>query len=426
MYREVATQALLLLSFFPLGIGQTAQPEKRLWVLREPGEVVEYDPATWNIRNTIKVPAEAIKDPGSLAINSKGQMLFCPAVETGMPGQFPDAGSIWLWNGKTSATLDGGAVRRADPATGNKILEVESIPRCYLSSDGQQLYWFANLFRVLKQGEGGEESVSTVFRAWQTDTTGANPKPCATFSFPPCQCETGVCQETCPEAVFWNPIGGVDDFFMMTHLIPGQIGTTYQASFWYRKSDGKWTSSRLPQAIEEVLDAVKGGAVLVHRRLDGGCCGWDNVSNDQTLLRVNDKDVVIFDEIRSFANPDYDVSFYTSNARLSPEARSVAMTITATASAGADIRLSESGKPNPDELARIRRAIADLPAVEVVAGDNPSKPLFRLKHSISVGWLSDNEILVIEDGSLVAVVVPGGARREAKIRVANESFVFVR
>jgi hypothetical protein len=42
------------------------------------------------------------------------------------------------------------------------------------------------------------------------------------------------------------------------------------------------------------------------------------------------------------------------------------------------------------------------------------------------GWLSDKEILVVENGFLVAVGVPGGVRRESGIRVAHESLVFVR
>jgi len=34
-----------------------------LWVLRAPGEMVEYDPATFAAKQTIKVPAEALKSP---------------------------------------------------------------------------------------------------------------------------------------------------------------------------------------------------------------------------------------------------------------------------------------------------------------------------------------------------------------------------
>jgi hypothetical protein len=278
----------------------------------------------------------------------------------------------------------------------------------------------------MKRDEGIEESVSTSYRVWQTDMSGIDPKPCVASSFPSCQCETSVCQETCPEAEFWSPIRGVDDFFLITQLVPGQLGSTYQASFLYRKSGGKWAPSKLRQVPEEVLDGAMTGAVIVHRRLDGGCCGWDNVSNDQTLLHANGRDLVIFDELRTFANPDYDISFYTPTARLSPDARSVAMTISSTATSGSEIRLSESGKPNPDELSRIRRAISDLPMVEVVSAGTPSGPRFSIKHSTLAGWLSDKEILVVENGFLVAVGVPGGVRRESGIRVAHESLVFVR
>jgi hypothetical protein len=56
---------------------------------------------------------------------------------------------------------------------------------------------------------------------------------------------------------------GVDDFFVVTDWIPGQIGSTYQASFLYRKSEGKWSRSKLPKGIERLLDAAQGGMTIV-------------------------------------------------------------------------------------------------------------------------------------------------------------------
>ena len=59
--------------------------------------------------------------------------------------------------------------------------------------------------------------------------------------------------------------------------------------------------------------------MIVEAIPDTGCCGWSNQSNDQTLVLSDGKKITVFDEQATYKNPDYDVSFYTSNARLSPE-----------------------------------------------------------------------------------------------------------
>ena len=53
---------------------------KRLWVLRAPGEMVEYDPATFAVKQTVKVLAEAVENPLGLSVNHQGQILFVPIV----------------------------------------------------------------------------------------------------------------------------------------------------------------------------------------------------------------------------------------------------------------------------------------------------------------------------------------------------------
>ena len=62
--------SLLLLVGPALGQG------KRLWVLRSPGEMVEYDPATFAVKQTVKVPAEAVQAPANVSVNRLGQILF--------------------------------------------------------------------------------------------------------------------------------------------------------------------------------------------------------------------------------------------------------------------------------------------------------------------------------------------------------------
>ena len=51
-----------LLSASPL-LGQ----EKRLWLLRAPGEMVEYDLTNFATKQTVKVLAEAVKSPAGIS-----------------------------------------------------------------------------------------------------------------------------------------------------------------------------------------------------------------------------------------------------------------------------------------------------------------------------------------------------------------------
>jgi hypothetical protein len=67
-----------------------------------------------------------------------------------------------------------------------------------------------------------------------------------------------------------------------------------------------------------------------------------------------------------------------------------------------------------------------MPAVEVVNAADPTKRSAYLPHAYAVGWISDKEILVVENHLLVAYNVASGTRRRSTIKVADPSFVFVR
>src|SRR5271166_2683906 len=132
---------LLLLTTPSLGQG------KRLWVLRSPGEMVEYDPSTFAAKLTVKVPAEAIESPGSISVNRLGQILYEAAVS--LPLSEEDAASahkVWFWNGRTAAnaaTIIDQGVKREVSTTGSNQAVTESAPVAYLSADGGHLFWFA-------------------------------------------------------------------------------------------------------------------------------------------------------------------------------------------------------------------------------------------------------------------------------------------
>jgi hypothetical protein len=417
---------LLPLTFVAFCMGQwaVAQPHGRLWILHGSNEVTEYDPTSFAPIQTLRVPSDAVKNPRALSINGKGQMLFVPDlnIDDAVAGE----GKIWFWDGRSATLLNRGVIKTKTRVEGVTRGVREAIPQCFLSENGIGLYWFVNEFNKLTQDDGLESSVSTVFRVWQTDPAGRQSAQIANFSFAPCECGTGVCSETCPQADVWVPHSGMDSFFILTDWIPGQLGATYQSSSLYRNERGTWTASKLPKPLEIVLDAVQNGASIVYAVRDAGCCGWDNESNDQTVLLRNGRDLVLFDERARFANPNYDVSFFSSNAQISPDFSCVAMTIASTAQVGADLRLSDGGRPDAGELARIRQALAVLPTVEVLrVGDNPTRSIL-VHHATLAGWLSEREIAVVQDQVLVAYDVVSGNSRKSPIHVPQAGYVFVR
>ena len=320
--------------------------------------------------------------------------------------------------------IDQGVTREVH-ATGSNQAVTEVAPVPFLSADGGRLFWFANSARRL-QREGVDLSTATTWQAWRTDLQGAGREELATAKFPDCRCQTGTCDETCPYGEFWAPESGVEKFSLMTQFVAGQTEPEYKASSRYQEQDGKWTAIALPEPLLRVLDAGPGGDIIVEAIPDTGCCGWMNQSNDQTLVLSNAKKLTVFDELVTYKNSDYDVSFYTSNARLSPELGRVAMTIVSTAEANKPIQLAEQGQADPEESQRIRKALTELPAVEVKSMEDTPRRIAYVPNATLVGWLSDKELLIVEDHVLVVYNVGTGVRRKSGVRVDDAGWVFLR
>ena len=415
---------LLVVGLLLLTASSLAQG-KRLWVLRAPGEMIEYDPATFAVKQTVKVPAEAVQSPEKVRVNHLGQILFVtPAPLPLAEEDVASAHKVWFWNGHSVATIDQGVKREVTP-TGSNQAVTESAPVPFLSADGEHLFWFTNAARRLLR-EGLDLSTATTWQAWRTDLKGEGRDELATAKLPECRCETGVCEESCPYVGVWTPEGGVGKFFLTTQSITRQTEIEYTASTLYWEEAGKWTATPLDKPLQRELDASSGGEAIVEAIPDAGCCGWVNESNDQTLVRASGKTRILFDERVSYNNPDYDVSFYTSNALLSPEVGSVAMTIQSTATADQPIQIADQGEANPEELQRIRKAMAELPAVEVKSMEDTPRRLAFVPHAVLVGWLSEKEILIVEDHLLVAYNVGTGTRRKSSVRVEDAGRVFLR
>jgi hypothetical protein len=410
--------ALLLLTLPSVAQG------KHLWVLRSTGEMVEYDPATFAMKQTVKVPAEAVQTPGNISVNRLGQILYADTLS--LPLSEEDAASAhkaWFWNGHVASTIDQGAKREVISAGSNQaVTETAAVPS--LAADGAHLFWFANRARRM-QREGIDLTTDTTWQVWQTDLNGAGREDLATSKFPECRCATGTCEESCPYGVVWAPGSGVETFFLMTQFVAGQTGPVYKSSSRYLLEGAKWVATPLGEPLQRVLDAASDGKTIVEAIPDTGCCGWSNQSNDQTLVLRDDKKTVLFDEQATYKNPDYDVSFYTPNAKLSPELGYVAMTVGSTAQANKPIQLAEDGEANPEESQRVRKALPEMPAVEVKSMEDAPRRVAWVPHAVLVGWISEKEILIIEDHLLVIYSVGTGARRKSSVRVEDAGRVFL-
>jgi len=405
-------------------VASAAAQGRRLWVLEEPDSIVEYDPATFAPKPAIKVPEDVLKAARILQINHRGQMLFAPNTDDPSPDVGKNGDRFWFWDGESATMLGRGIIRVASPSGSNQKV-TESSPWPFLSEYGTHLFWFANQFNKLTR-DNVDLSVSTTFQAWESNLAGKQKEDLTAIDFPECRCSTGSCSESCPEVRFWVPDEGLGDYFMLTRLVQGPTETKYLGSSLYVQSGGVWTPTELKHPLQRVLDSGEHGAVILSAILDIGCCGWENQSDDQTELLSYGKTLVVFDEREQFKNPDYDVSFFTENAKLSPSLGLVAMTIEASAKSSAPIQLSEQGQGNPAESQRIHKSLTDLPAVQVVTAVDPVKRSVFLPHTVLVGWLNENEILIVENRVLVAYNVVSGTRRKSTIKVDDPSFAFVR
>jgi hypothetical protein len=406
-----------------------AAQSNRLWVLRAPGQAVEYDLATFAEKQTVKIPAEALESPQNFSVNHLGQMLFATPVSLPLAeGDLTAERKVWVWDGHTATTLSR-EVARTTSTAGSNLAITESEPVPYLSADGTHLYWFSNQGRRL-QRDSVDLSTRTTWLGWRTDLDGKGREDVASTTLPDCSCPTGSCEETCPYGQVWVPNDGVGRFFLLTRIVSGKMQPLYKATSLYEGSAGKWTARPLDPPLRRVLDAPNADTIL-EAIPDTACCGWENESDDRTLLHLPAKMWIVFDEQATYKNPDYDVSFYTDNGKLSPDLGSVALTIAATSQPNKPIQLAEQGQANPEESLRVRKALLDLPAVEVKSievkcSEDAPRHIAFLPHATLVGWINSKEILIVEGHLLVAYNLANGTRRKSNIRVEDAALVFLR
>jgi hypothetical protein len=410
-----------------LAAGPRTPQAQRLWVVREPGALVEYSLETFAALGAVDVPRRVVQHPEYLRVSATGQLLFVPATQQPEGGGEADwpARRAWCWDGRRASepTLDHVTTRatRAGATT-----TTETVAQPFLSAVGDSLVWFENRFEKILSAPGIDRSVRVSASTWRAAGEAGRQLIASVPAGGSCDCATGACEETCAEWELWAPDGSVGEFFLLTRFVPGQLGPTYQESRLYRRSGEKWVPTVLPQPIERALAASRSGRTLVTAVLDGGCCGWSNEGNDQVLVWRNGKASVVFDERARFANPNYDVSFYAADARLAPGESLLAYTLVSTARTAGEIRLSSEGKVNTEEAARVGRALDRLPAVEVAQVKGDSRLLAVVPRAELVGWLSDSELLLVQDGQLVIYDNGGARRKETRIPARSAAQAFLR
>jgi hypothetical protein len=88
--------------------------------------------------------------------------------------------------------------------------------------------------------------------------------------------------------------------------------------------------------------------------------------------------------------------------------------------------LAEEGQANPEESLRIRKTLAELPAVAVKMVTESPKQVAFVPHASLVGWISSKELLILEEHVLVVYNVGSGARRKSTVKVDDVAQVFLR
>lgn len=288
----------------------------------------------------------------------------------------------------------------AGAAPGTGMVTNFDAPQLAFSADGQRLFWFQNRMQVVQRESEGDISRTGEFLCWTTDADGRDARTLAHVDFPQCKCDTGACEESCPEIRAWTPDAGVTGFFYLTRFIPGQLFETELETDLYQQAADGWKQSKLQVPASWILDARDNGNTYIDAIPDGGCCGWVNESSDLTFLVRNGARAKLFDEFARFHNQDYDVSFFTSNARFSPSGSEVAYTVVATSNAGQPIRLADQGKTNPEELRRTQAALLKLPLVEDAAVSDLQKPRWSLSNAVLIGWADAHRLLVWKGSEL--------------------------
>lgn len=395
--------------------GPPPSPRRAIWVLQGKSQLLMYDGDQFKQWRGLPVPPEAHDHPENITI-SRGQVLYRYAPA-------PSGGITRLWTSDPrQPELVGGAWEQR-PAGNGDVLITAAAPELHFSADGQRLYWFET--RTVTRAADSDKAREAAFISWTTGLDGRDPQKVTELAFPRCVCETGVCSESCPEAVVWAPQEGVSDYFFMTRFVEGQIQSDVQETDLYRLVNGAWTAQKLDHPVDRFLDAADHGNLFVTVTDDGACCGWSNEGDDTASFTRNGGEVKFYDERQRFHNDNYDVSFYVADAAISPDAARIGYTIAASSLEGGELRVADSGKETPEEKARLLKVLPEMPRVEMVLLSAPGTVAFSVPRAELVGWLDDKRLLAFSEGELLVIDAATGKSTPTGIKAEARKFVFL-
>ncbi|MCC6653050.1 MAG: hypothetical protein IT348_17985 [Candidatus Eisenbacteria bacterium] len=396
-----------------------------LWVIdRERATPYRLD--TFRPGPAVTIPDGAMTYPEELAINRRGQMLF------------KGGATLWLWDGATAATV---------PATPDDSLNLPAPPGAFrswlLGNDG------ASLFVVETFAASGRPGTNQV-RVLETDLQRRSRRIVFSYVRLPCQYTDGISGYfECPEPDLWAPGGLVSEFMVLSHwyhdvtdYVPEPDSSEQDSDEEYsgepprdwphgsghelvfrRDASGDWDEGSAFESSTWMDGAARGAMLL---RLEEPYFDGDTeeVGCDSVLIVTNANTATLNSSCLALTSSNYLLGRRIPRALLSPDGRYAALTSVGVPGPNATPALREAGHADSLELARLRRTLAELPATEVFATRAPGAPLLRLLHCELVGWSSDREIVVLEQGKIVAVDIVSGKRRESSI--TSSSAVFTR
>ena len=393
-----------------------ASPTKpaTLWVIQRE-DAVPYDPTDFRPGTPVRLPPEASIYPEKLAINSRGQRMLAR-----------EDGTLWLWDGKRTATVGAASDDPINPPAPN-----DANRSWLLGDDG------ASLFVVETFATRGRPGANDV-RVLQTGLDRRCKRLVLAYVRLPCQYSeepAGIFE--CPAATLWAPGGVARDFMVLTHwyhdwrdLVPepdsGARDDSEPPSDWpygschqivsHRDARGDWDEG-VDRDVSTLLDAMARGSVLLQRDETVEMNGYEN-GCDSVRFTSRDTSVTLSNTCGTFPTPNYDVGFTTTRGLLSPGGRRVALTLVGSATPDGKLPVRQVGHADTLELRSLRRALAEMPVTEVYVPGASKAPVRRIAHAELVGWLSDREVLVLERGKIVAVNVATGGRRESSIQAS--------
>lgn len=382
-----------------------------LWVVQPPGVIAAFDPSDFSQIGAVRIPVAAFEHPDRLTINGHGQIL----VRLG-------DWAIWLWDSRSSTarTLAPSLMHRNPPVG----ITADSSRSWLLGADGSSLFVAESFgWETGPVGEEGDSMIRNV-HVDRLDLSGHPIRRELDLDLEHCDCRTSVCSESCPEVVIWTPDGVVRDAFYLMFWTQGQIESSFGPSFVYRADSTAWRPTEIDVSPYLDLDLQDFGRTSITKGAEPQGDDDEPFSHSFTFT-AGDSVYEVFDEWQRFHNQGFAVSFECKSGKIAPDGQRIAYVLNSRTDPALPLGVIKGSHPDTLQAPHIRRALAEMPRVEVFEPQSQSRVAWQEPNSQLVGWLSDSEVLVVERGKLVAIDVNTRLRRSSSIPVRSPGDAFV-